>query len=191
MNKRILAGIGATILVISLSACSGDSEAPDANAKDKESSAQILKKAQTAQPVPQFDYSQIRQTLIDAQTAQAQSTQTTSFFFLNGVPDPTFVCPSIGFPVAGTSQLTNPWQVDRITGSGWAESAVIAQIDPNQIYSGDTSATYALCVGAGGKVYLHHAEEVVHAVAGAADWDAAKGRIVVTGAPTFTPKVGK
>jgi len=106
--KRIITGLSAIVLVAALSACSVEDEAPSANAKDAASSATILKKAQAAQPVPQFDWSQIRQTLIDAQTAQAEATQTTSFFFNLGVVDPVFSCPSIGFPVAGTSQLTNP-----------------------------------------------------------------------------------
>jgi len=193
MNKRILTGLAAIALVASLAACSSESEAPDANAKDATSSAKILKKAQTAQPVPEFDWSQIRQTLIDAQTAQAESTQTTSFFFNLGVTDPVFTCPSIGFPVAGTSQLTNPQQLSEkyLGWSGTFNTGVIAQIDPNQIYSGDTDATFALCVGPGGKPYLHHAEETVHAVAGPAEWDYAKHRIVITGAPTFSPKVKK
>lgn len=187
--KRIITGLAAIVLVVGLSAC--EDTPPSANANDAKSSAQILKKAQTAQPVPQFDWSQIRQTLIDAQTAQAESTQTTSFFFNLGVVDPVFVCPSIGFPVAGTSQLTNPLQLTDNGDWNHYNGGVINQIDPNQIYSGDTSATFVLCVGAGGKVYLNHAEETVHAVAGPAEWDVAKHRIVITGAPTFTPKVGK
>lgn len=191
--KRIFVITAALVLLVSVSACTNDKPADDANVKDKVSSGEILKKAQTAQPVPQFGYSQIRQTLIDAQTAQANSTQTTSFFFINGVPDPTFTCPSIGFPVAGTSQLTNPEQLTReYLGSNWGyNTGVIKQIDPNGIYSGDTSATFVLCVEASGKPYLHHAEEIVHAVAGPAVWDKAGRTIKITGDPTFKVNVGK
>lgn len=189
MYKRILTGLAALVLIVGITAC--DSPAPSANANDAKASAQILKKAQTAQPVPQFDWSQIRQTLIDAQTAQAEATQTTSFFFNLGVVDPVFVCPSIGFPVAGTSQLTNPLQLTDNGDWNHYNGGVINQIDPNQIYSGDTAATFALCIGDGGKVYLNHAEETVHAVAGPAKWDYNKHVIVITGAPTFNPKVGK
>lgn len=187
--KRIIIAVAAIIVIAGLSACSDP--APSANANDAKASAQILKKAQTAQPVPQFDWSQIRQTLIDAQTAQADATQTTSFFFNLGVVDPVFTCPSIGFPVAGTNQLTNPLQLTDNGDWNHYNGGVVAQIDPNQIYSGDTAATFVLCVGDGGKVYLNHAEETVHAIAGPAKWDYTNHRIVITGAPTFAPKVGK
>ena len=189
--KRIIGMTAAALLVVvSLTACTSD-EAPSANKKDAASSAQILKKAQTAQPVPQFDWSQIRQTLIDAQTAQAESTQTTTFFFNLGVTDPVYTCPSIGFPVSGTSQLTNPWQLTDNGDWNHFNGGIISQIDPNQIYSGDTSATFVLCVGDGGKPYLHHSEETVHSVAGPAVWDYTKHIIKITGAPTFKAKVGK
>jgi hypothetical protein len=181
------------LLIFAMSACSASTTAGQANSADANTSAQILHKMQQAQPVPQFDYSQIRQTLIDAETATAQSTQTTTFFFNQGVTDPVFVCPSIGFPVAATSQITNPDQVSdganqADTGTG---NTTIAQIDPNGIYSGSSSATYVICVNGQGKAYLHHAEEFAHAISGPATWDYTHHRIQITGDPTFSPKVGK
>lgn len=113
-NKVILAVV-ALISVLILSAC-GSTDAPTAVQKDQDTSSTILSKFLKSQPVPIFDWSQIRQTLIDVETAQAHSIATTSFFFNQGVQEPYFVCPSIGFPVASTTQLTNPQQV--IGGSG-------------------------------------------------------------------------
>lgn len=51
-----------------------------------------------AVPVPEFRYSQIRQNLIEITQAQAQAetTQTTSFFFNLGADAPIMVCPSSG-----------------------------------------------------------------------------------------------
>jgi hypothetical protein len=189
--KRVMLIPAAIVMALGLSACTED--APSATKSEQASSAQILDKMLKAQPVPQFDYSQIRQTLIDAQTAQANSTQTTSFFWVLGVPDPIFTCPSIGFPVASTAQITSPDQLigNGAGSTGYFAAGVVKQIDPNGIYSGDSSATFALCVGAGGKVFLHQAEEVVHAVAGPAVWDKATKQIKMTGDPTFAVKTKK
>lgn len=183
----------ATVLVataVALTACS--SVNTSATKSEQQSAATGLAKLLKSQPIPQYDWSQVRQTLIDAETAQANTTQTTSFFFNLGVADPVLTCPSIGFPVAATSEITNPSQ---LIGNGGDQNyygvGVVGQIDPNGIYSGNTSATFVLCVGANGKPYLEHAEEQVHAVAGPATWDYAKHRIVMTGDPSFAVKVGK
>lgn len=189
--KKALAAFAAIGLAIAMAACSSPTQTAPGKA-EQQSAAQGLAKLLQAQPVPQYDFSQIRQTLIDAETAQAGATQTTSFGFNFGVPDPIFTCPSIGFPVPGSDQLTNPSQ---LVGNGGDANyygvGVIGQIDPNGVYGGPTAATFVLCVGAHGKVYLNHAEETVHTVAGPAVWDRATKSIVMTGDPTFAVKVGK
>jgi hypothetical protein len=189
--KKIIGFIAVAVAAFSLSACSGSTDAPSATQVEQQSSAQGLNKLLMAQPVPQYDYSQIRQTLVDAETAQAQATQTTTFFFNQGVQDPVFICPSIGFPVPGTDQITNPNQIIQDRGQYGGGNAVISQIDPNGVYGGNTSATLVLCVNGQGKAYLHHAEEFAHAIAGPAVWDYTHHIIKITGDPTFSPKVGK
>ena len=181
---------GATVALVALfgvAGCTGHSSVTSkAINADKAVSGQILSKYEQAQPVPQFDWSQIRQTAIDIETAQAHSTQTTTFFFNLGVADPINSCPSVGFPVASTTQLTNPAQTANIySGSTGVASATIPQIDPNGIYSGDSTGTYVLCVGGDGQTYGVYWEGYVYAVTGPAVWNAAKHEAQMTGASSF------
>ena len=168
-KAKIGAGIGAAILgAVILGACNNSPQAHDQNI-----STQILGQYEASQPVPQFKYSQIRATAIDIEAAQAHTTQTTTFFFNQGVAAPTFSCPSIGFPVAATTQLTNPEQ----NNSG----VPIPQIDPNGIYAGDSTGTYVVCVSADGQTYLDYWEGFVQTVSGPAVWDSATNTVKTTG----------
>ena len=181
--RRTFAVIATAVLVLfGVSACTPSSSTAAVN-HDKKVSGEILSKYEVNQPVPQFDWSQIRQTAIDIETAQAHSTQTTTFFFNMGVQDPISSCPSIGFPVASTTQLTNPQQL--YVSSGGSHDGVIPQIDPNGIYSGDSTGTYILCVNAQGQTYGVYWEGFVYALTGPAVWDSAKHQAVLTGAPSF------
>jgi len=194
MNRLTTAATVAVVAIlgaVGLTACD-TTDTPSAIQSDQNLSDQILSKYERSQPAPQFDWSQIRQTLIDVETAQASSVQTTSFFFNQGSTDPYYVCPSIGFPVASTTELTNPQKtVDGTGGNNSYALTTIAQIDPNGIYAGQSSGTYVLCVDSHGRTYGQYAEGFVHAVAAAATWDESTHRIVVNGAPTFTFKTAK
>jgi hypothetical protein len=177
--KKMLALAGAGVLALSLTSCTGHTS----TSSDQQRSAQALNALDKSQPVPVFNYSQIRQTLIDAETAQSNTTQTTSFFFVMGVQNPVFSCPSIGYPVPETDQITNPEQVK------WDEPNdntpyTLPQIDPNGIYGGNTNATFVICVGPNGDKFLEHAEEDVHTVSGPAVWDSATHQIKITGTST-------
>lgn len=179
MKKIIAIASIAIIAVVGLAACQGG-----ANQADQRTSATILGKYQQSQPAPTFDWSQLRQTLIDIETAQAHATQTTSFF-MNFAPDPVSSCPSIGFPVPTTDQITNPQQQVGQGGTG-----AIAQIDPNGVFSGQSSGTYVLCVNPQGQTYGVYWEGNVLAVGGPAKWDTTTHQAVLVGAPTakFTTK---
>jgi len=144
-----------------------------------------LSRYQANQPVPQFDWSQYRQTLIDVQMAQVHGVATTSFFFNLGTSKPIKVCSSIGFPVPTTSQLTNPDQVVPAPNSG---SAAISQAEPNGTYTGQSSGTYVVCVADNGTKYVSYWEGDVQTEGGAAHWDDAAGRIVLDGKPTVVAK---
>ena len=105
MNRNLRTAAGAVFLAavtgLSVAACTGHP-----NAQQAEQNAQTADTAslEQSQPLPHYSYSQIRQTLIDAQDIEANGTQTTSFFFQQGMPDPIFSCPSLGEPVANTDQ---------------------------------------------------------------------------------------
>jgi hypothetical protein len=137
------------------------------------------------QPIPHFNYSQIRQTLIDAESIASNGTQTTSFFFQMGDPDPVFTCPSLGMPVANTAQLSNPQQVDNDPYPQGGAAVPIGQMDPDGVYAPSSSTgTYVICVNGSGAKYLEYWEGDVMTVAAGAIWDYSKHKLSVTGQPT-------
>lgn len=137
------------------------------------------------QPVPGFNYSQLRQNLIEIETAEANGVPTTTFFFNQGVQDPAMSCPSIGAPIPTTDQLSNPQQVvDGGNSQGYGLTTT-AQMDPTGVYTGDSTGTYVVCVGADGKVFVNYWEGFVHTVFGNATWDKATHQVTTIGAPSF------
>lgn len=153
--------------------------------QDARSMEDVASRLQTAQPIPAVDWSQFRQTIIDAETAQAKGTQTTTFWFSRGAGgngNPIGSCPSLGFPVPASAQLSNPM---RDVGTG----GPIGQMEPNGVYSGPTDGTYVVCAGTGGKPYLVYTEADVTTVGGAAEWK--DGQAVLIGDPTIKPGVKK
>lgn len=188
MNKKLITSVaGIAISGLAVAACTsggGNSAQQQENRAQTQDSQSLI----TDQPIPHFNYSQIRQTLIDAETIAANGTQTTSFFFQMGLGSPVFSCPSIGMPVANTAELTNPNQVQWNTaGSSGVASAVIGQMDPSGIYTPSASTgTYVICVNTSGQKYLQYWEGDVMTVAAGAVWDSATHQIKVTGAPTAT-----
>jgi hypothetical protein len=176
-RTRITVAIaGAVLAAGALAGCTGS----NGNTQESRQQQQDTTSLEAAQPIPHFNYSQIRQTMIDAETIAANGTQTTSFFFQMGAQDPVFSCPSLGMPVANTAQLSNPAQ-----GVSGDPGAVIGQMDPDGVYAPSSSTgTYVICLNGGGQPYLEYWEGDVMTVAAAAEWDAATHSLRVTGAPT-------
>lgn len=173
--KFAIIGVIMVGLLTTASACTGESVS-----SDEAVSEQILSDLQKAQPVPMFKYSQYRQNLIEIVTAQAHATPTTTFFFNSGVKDPVYSCPSIGFPIPGTTQLTNPEQIeDRTNGD-----VVIPQVEPNGTFSGETTNTTTICRDANGRGYAVGWEGFTMPITGPAEWNAEKGVAELVGAPT-------
>jgi hypothetical protein len=137
------------------------------------------------QPLPQYNWSLERQVLIDAQDSAARGDASTSFFFVQGVQDPVFICPSLGLGVPDTAQLSNPDQIAPISGRWGGGATVIGQMDPFGVYTPPTSeGTYVICV-INGRPTLQRAEEYVHTVMAPAVWDVASHQIKVTGTPSL------
>jgi len=179
VNKKIVSAIVGSLLLLSACDMGGDKETSSRRSEEKASGIaldQFLK----AQPIPQFNYSQIRQNLIDIQTAQANATATTSFFFNSAVEDPIHTCPSIGFPLPGTFQLTNPQQIVGSTNG----NVGIPQLEATGVYTGDTAATTVICVDDQGRGYGFYWEGFVSTVVGPAEWNADTNTVVLVGAPT-------
>jgi hypothetical protein len=189
MNKHLrpIVLLAATALLgLAVAGCTTTHGVSSGQAKENAQQAADTASLENDQPIPHFNYSQIRQTLIDAETISADGTQTTSFFFQMGDPDPVFSCPSLGMPVANTAELSNPDQVEWSSlGNNAAASAVIGQMDPDGIYAPTSSTgTYVICVNSSGQKYLEYWEGDVMTVTAPATWDSATHSLNVIGAPT-------
>jgi type II secretory pathway pseudopilin PulG len=176
MKKIVVIGAAIALpILLGAGSCSSD----EATRADEAQINEQLAVYQKNQPTPRFDWSQYRQTVIDLETAQANVVATTSFFFNAGVNTPFKTCPSIGFPVATTSQLTNPWQLT------WNSSAsgTVGQMEPTGVFTGDSSGTYVVCIAPNGDKYLSYWEGFIDTEGGPAEWVEGKG-IVMTGPAT-------
>ena len=173
LKRKSLIILAAVFAFFALSAesCSTSSNTQDATATDKQ-----LAQYQKVQPIHFYEWSQYRQTLLSIGDAQAHGTATTTFFFLTGVPNPIKTCPSIGYPVATTTQITNPSQAS-------TNGATIGLMEPTGVYTGDSTGTYVVCV-IGGKAVPTYWEGFIHTEGGPAHWDKAQGVVMNDGAPT-------
>lgn len=174
-----LAVIAVALLALVAAGCSSGG----ANTKDRTTAAQQLSTFQKNQPVPSFTFSQLRQNLIEIETAQSQTTQTTSFMFNQGVAQPVTVCPSIGFPMPSEDQLTNP--ESKVPN----HDVALPQIEANGVYTGASTGTYVICVNAQGQPYAVYWEGFVQTVTGPAAWK--DGSVQLVGSPSFAFSKGK
>jgi hypothetical protein len=189
-NKtRVSALAGAAAIAVTAlctaSSCGGGTS--NGQQQENKQQSQDTTSLEQSQPIPHYNWSQIRQTAIDAENIAANGTQTTSFFFMMGDQDPIFSCPSIGMPVANTAQLSNPQQVvtQDSQGNGITGSATVGQMDPDGVYApSSSSGTYVICVNSSGADYLQYWEGDVMTVAAAAEWNTATHTLKVIGAPT-------
>lgn len=174
MNRKLAL---LAIPVIALVSCTGNS----ANQADKHLANDQLNKFRTAQPTPVFEWSQLRQNLIEIETTQAKATVTHSFFMGHGAAqtDPLFECPSIGLPIPSTYQLTNPQ-----TTAGDHGSTSIAQIEATGVYTNQSSGTHVICLDANGKAFDVYWEGDVMAFTHDVTWDYSAHKAVITGNPT-------
>lgn len=180
MNRRrkivtSIAAVTAGALLLCAGSC--DDDADNARKSDEDAAGAQLGQYQQAQPVPKFTSSQLRQNLIEIESAQVHTTATTSFMFLLAGSGETGAlvhwCPSIGFPIPASYQLTNPQQK---TGD-----VAVPQLEANGVFTGDTTGTYVMCVGEDGKPFAFYHEGYVSTVTGPAHWDNSKGEIVMDG----------
>lgn len=174
MRKPLIA-LAATAL-LALTGCAEGSATYD----DKAQTNTQLNRYQDNQPVPLYDWSQYRQTVIDVQEAQVHGVATTTFFYNMGSNVPIKSCPSIGFPVPSTTQLTSPDQFHGSTG------AVTALMEASGVYTGDSTGTYVVCVSDVGTSYVTYWEGFVYVEGAPATYDAESGQITLTGVPTVT-----
>ena len=197
MKKIISAVAVAIVLVLAGAACTSTTTTAQRAAKDSANTEQAsiaagLTNMERSQPLPRFSWSQLRQNLIELESAQADTTQTTSFFFNQGVQDPVQMCPSVGFPIASTTELSNPEQkITDVGRSGGNGNVTIPQIDPNGVYAGTSTGTYVMCIDAQGRTYADYWEGFVQTVTGPARWNTTTHDVEFVGAPSFKFTSGK
>lgn len=179
ITKLFALGIAAAALIGGLAACGLGQ-----NANDQETNNQGKQQSQydDHQKIPFYTFSQIRETLIQIENAQANGVATTSFM-MNFGPDPIDSCPSIGFPIPTTTELNNPQQT-----AGGNNDAVIGLQEPTGVYPGSSSGTYVLCALPNGTTQARYWEGYVETVGGPAHWDYTTHRVVLDGASTVNAK---
>jgi hypothetical protein len=172
-------------VALALAGCSTSATQYDQQNTDKQ-----LQTYDKTQPVPFNNWSQYRQTVIDIEQAEVHGVATTTFFYNLGSNVPVKECPSIGFPVAITAQLTNPDQVafGGNTNGHAGDYGTIAQQEPNGVYTGDSSGTYVVCIGDNGDKRIDYWEGYVETEGGPAHYDATSGQIVDEGQSTVVTK---
>lgn len=140
---------------VALTGCESSDEADRQDRRMIDRQQEIYDKAL---PIPLFDYSQTRDSLIQIYRAKVSSVATYSVV-TSMTGQVIFQCPSIGFPIPADTQLTNPLKPIWSRSSG---SPVIEQAEPDGTFtSKNTDATYVLCVLANGKVAPVYAEQKV------------------------------
>lgn len=157
MNRKILTAITAALLVLALAACS-ETNSDKGNAREREQASlnTSFDRVTQSQQIPTFDYSQERQTLIDVLTMRAEGTHGTAYAT---TLDGTLIwwCPSVGAPVPSTYQLTNPDQI--VGGDGErTEEQVIPLGEPTGVYTGDSAATWTVCLDDNGTPFGKYEE---------------------------------
>lgn len=144
---------------------------------------------QKAQPVPIFDFSEQRNTLLQIYDAKNQARQTWALFeSAYGEPVYPYVCPSIGLPIPADTQLTNPDQLTRVqvpgAQAGTYVDGVLPQAEPDGLYSStNTDATYVICIRNGGQPELVYTEQKVTSVSHEVTYDPTTKSYVDSGKP--------
>lgn len=190
MRTKIIALAGAAaVAALALAACSSPPSAQQIEQQQQQQDTQALV---NNQPIPHFNYSQERQALIVSEQISADGTQTTSFFFNQGVRDPIFVCPSIGEAIPDSAQLSNPDQITGVSSRYGGGHAEIPQMDPFGVYTPTSSTgTYVICVNAQGQEYLRRWEGFVDTITAPAVWNYTTHTEQLIGAPTAQIKTKK
>lgn len=185
--RRVFTAAVIAFIAVLFAACDNNKGVPSGQAQENKQQAQSTESLVINQPLPHFNYSQLRQNLIELETAQATGVQTTSFFFNNGVQDPIFSCPSIGVPIPNTMSLSNPQQVVHDGYPTGGAALTTGQMDPNGVYTPQSSTgTSVICIGADGKPIGQYWEGNVHAVFAPAKWNQQLHQVEIIGPASFT-----
>lgn len=109
------------------------------------------------QPVPQFDWSLERSLMIQLYQARNRTLATYSYVINSYTGAIIMSCPSMGFPIPATTQLTNPE-----TTAGYNNCTTIQQAEPNGLYAPPvTHGTWIMCLEPDGTIEPRYVENDV------------------------------
>ena len=145
MKKNVSFVLMFLVFAFVFSACGYAADSTDIEKAQQESGTKSLFENQ---PLPDLGgYSFERQIVIDTYSARNRIVATWSYLFtMQGAIIE--ICPSIGYPIPYTTQLTNPLKID---GNSYGYTS-IGNPEPNGLYTGTTSATFVQCVQSDGSV---------------------------------------
>lgn len=176
--KRYLVGLA--VFGLLLTACSDSAANRDENQANDQ-----LTVYQNAQPVPVYDYSQVRDTLIQINTMLIDGRQGYATVVSPFTGEPLFACPSIGFPIPADTQVTNPLQ--RVY-----QGAVLEQMEPNGTFtSKNTAGTYILCALENGDAVPVYSEPPVIASGAPLVWDSDTQQYQLAGEPSMVVEIDR
>jgi hypothetical protein len=154
MRKRLIATMGLVVVALMLMAADcGDS----ANRRDNKTVEEQQLVYTSRQPVPRFDFSQDRDTMIQIYRLRNEVRPTFTVVRAAGTGTIEFECPSRGYAIPADTQLTNP------LGPQYNNSSIVVeQPEPNGLYSSkNTDGTWVLCVRDDGSVNPVYTESKV------------------------------
>jgi hypothetical protein len=151
--KKFLSILIFVLITLSLTACY-----TDATGQENQQVTQQQQQYITGQPIPQFTWSLERHELTEIYKARNNAVSTYSVVYNQYKGVITFECPSVGYPIPGGTQLSNPEGVVTYRGN-WYQ---MPQAEPNGTYSPATSAgTYVMCRSDDGTAYPVYIEDNV------------------------------
>jgi hypothetical protein len=141
--KKILFVLS-VLVVFTLISC-----APDTSDIEQGQQASAINAIIQNQPIPDLGgYSFERQIVIETYLAR-NNTIATYAYMITMDGKIIEICPSIGYPIPYSTQLTNPMR----TMNGYYQGSVVANAEPNGLYPpGDAAATLVQCVNPDGSV---------------------------------------
>jgi hypothetical protein len=147
MRKITALGLGACLpLLMANDDCSGDQGQKVERDAVKQQDLQYARN----QPPPTFDWSLERHIMSKVYQARNSAVSTWTYVLSEYTGKLLWSCPSLGFPIPYSAQLTNP---SKMAWEGYHDSAVIPQAEPNGLYPPPSAeATVVPCIDPTGKV---------------------------------------
>lgn len=179
MNWKRLGAAATLVVAIGLSAdsCNNASTAEQSQADSQ------LNTYNHNQPIHKYQYSAERaelQQLIDLRV-KGQLNTWSVWVANNGTP--LGMCPSKGFPIPYSTELTNPWQASAGGPNAGTGNVAIGQMDPQGTFpSQSTLATWVMCLSPDGSIHPQYLEPMVMTYTHEVSIEG--GKIVDKGAPS-------